>query len=168
MPNQSLVDFSAYASKLLLDVGCGVGNDLAKFAQGGARAVGIDLAPHSIELAKSNFSQRKLQGEFHVMNGEAMQFPAQTFDVVFCHTVLQFTPHPERMISEIWRVLKPGGTAIVMAINLQTAFISGAILILMGTNNTLYINITILRIYAENQCVLTHFYSISIQMRIYA
>jgi len=46
-----------------------------------------------------------------------MQFPAQTFDVVFCHTVLHFTPHPERMISEIWRVLKPGGTAIIMTVN---------------------------------------------------
>lgn len=112
-----LVNFGAYADKRLLDVGCGLGNDAARFAQGGAIVAGIDIAPHAIALAKANFSQRGLQGEFRVMNGEALDFPDDSFDVVYCHTVLHFTPDPTRMVAEIRRVLRPGGQAILMTVN---------------------------------------------------
>lgn len=112
-----LVDFNGYPGKKVLDVGCGVGNDLSRFARGGAEVVGIDLAPLSIDLARDNFRQRGLSGRFEVMNGEELSFPDDSFDVVYCHTVLHFTPNPDRMISEIVRVLKPGGTAILMTVN---------------------------------------------------
>jgi ubiquinone/menaquinone biosynthesis C-methylase UbiE len=98
-------------------VGCGVGNDLTRFAKGQAHVVGIDLAQHSIDLAETNFAQRGLTGDFAVMNGEAMRFDDDTFDAVYCHTVLHFTPNPAAMIQEIHRVLKPGGQAIVMTVN---------------------------------------------------
>ena len=112
-----VVDFNGYRGQKLLDVGCGVANDLSRFVRGGAIVTGVDLAPHSIELAKANFSQRGLVGEFFVMNGEKLDFADNQFDVVYCHTVLHFTPHPERMIKEIHRVLKPGGKAILMTVN---------------------------------------------------
>jgi ubiquinone/menaquinone biosynthesis C-methylase UbiE len=112
-----LVDFNGFSGKSLLDVGCGVGNDTSRFARGGALVTGIDLAPHSIDLAKRNFAQRKLKGTFLVMNGERMDFPSNHFDAVYCHTVLHFTPNPETMLAEIYRVLKPGGQAIVMTVN---------------------------------------------------
>lgn len=112
-----LVKFDGYPGKTVLDVGCGVGNDLSRFARHGAKVTGIDLAPHSIDLARRNFSQRGLEGEFFVMDGEAMTFPDNSFDVVYCHTVLHFTPNPRRMIAEIERVLKPGGEAILMTVN---------------------------------------------------
>jgi 2-polyprenyl-3-methyl-5-hydroxy-6-metoxy-1,4-benzoquinol methylase len=112
-----LVSYDAYAGKTVLDVGCGMGNDTARFARGGAHTFGIDLAPRSIELAKRNFEQRGLAGNFQVMNGEQLAFPDDHFDLVYCHTVLHFTPHPERMLAEIERVLKPGKQAIVMTVN---------------------------------------------------
>ena len=112
-----LVDFSGYSGKTLLDVGCGVGNDLARFAKGGAHVTGIDLAEHSIELARANFQFRELDGDFRIMDGESMSFPDESFDVVYCHTVLHFTPDPRRMVAEIHRVLKPGGDAILMTVN---------------------------------------------------
>jgi SAM-dependent methyltransferase len=112
-----LVDFAGYRGQKLLDVGCGLGNDLARFAQGGAVVTGVDLTPRAIELASANFAQRGLKGDFQVMNGEALGFPDASFDVVYCHTVLHFTPDPERMVREIHRVLKPGGLAILMTVN---------------------------------------------------
>jgi ubiquinone/menaquinone biosynthesis C-methylase UbiE len=112
-----LVDFNGFAGQRVLDLGCGVGNDLSRFAKGGAQVVGVDLAPHSIELAQHNFEQRGLTGEFYVMNGERMEFEDNSFDVVYCHTVLHFTPNPSAMVSEIHRVLKPGGLAIIMTVN---------------------------------------------------
>lgn len=112
-----LVQFDAYPRRRVLDVGCGVGNDLSRFARGGAEVVGIDLAETSIDLAQRNFQQRGLAGEFHVMNGEAMTLPDDAFDLVYCHTVVHFTPHPDRMVREIHRVLRPGGQAIIMTVN---------------------------------------------------
>jgi 2-polyprenyl-3-methyl-5-hydroxy-6-metoxy-1,4-benzoquinol methylase len=112
-----LVDFAGCSGQRVLDVGCGLGNDLSRFAKGGAIVTGIDLSPRAIELARLNFEQRGLPGEFLQMNGEAMTFPAGTFDLVYCHTVLHFTPSPQAMIREIQRVLKPGGTAVLMTLN---------------------------------------------------
>ncbi len=112
-----LVDYSAYAGLSLLDVGCGLGNDASRFVRGGARVTGIDLAPRAVDLCRRNFAQRGLKGEFLEMDGEAMRFADEQFDVVYCHTVLHFTPRPDRMIDEIHRVLRPGGTAILMAVN---------------------------------------------------
>jgi ubiquinone/menaquinone biosynthesis C-methylase UbiE len=112
-----VVDFSGFAGKDLLDVGCGLGNDTARFAAGGARVTGIDLAARAVDLARQNFAQRGLTGRFEVMNGEAMTFPDDCFDVVYCHTVLHFTPSPDAMVREIRRVLRPGGIAILMTVN---------------------------------------------------
>lgn len=112
-----LVESSAYPGRRLLDVGCGLGNDTSRFAQGGVQVVGIDLAERAIQLSRTNFSQRGLAGDFYVMNGEQIEFPDQSFDLVYCHTVLHFTPDPARMIREIHRVLKPGGRAILVTVN---------------------------------------------------
>ena len=112
-----LVNFGGYRGQRVLDVGCGVGNDLARFAKGGADVVGIDLAETSIDLARRNFRQRGLAGEFRVMDGEQLEFPDDAFDLVYCHTVLHFTPRPRRMVEEIHRVLRPGGQAILMTVN---------------------------------------------------
>lgn len=111
------VDFGGFSGRTVLDVGCGLGNDLSRFARGGAIVTGVDLSPRAIELARANFSQRGLQGTFHVMDGEALDLPDDSFDVVYCHTVLHFTPHPERMVREIHRVLKRDGLAILMTVN---------------------------------------------------
>jgi SAM-dependent methyltransferase len=114
---ERVIDYRGQAGKTVLDVGCGLGNDTARFAQGGAQVTGIDIAPRAIELARANFSQRALHGHFLVMDGGAMTFADDSFDLVYCHTVLHFTPDPERVVGEIFRVLKPGGTAILMAVN---------------------------------------------------
>lgn len=112
-----LVDFASYPERNLLEVGCGVGIDLVRFARGGARVTGIDLSKTAIELAWKNLEQNGQSAELHVMNGECMQFTDNTFDVVYVHGVLQYTADIEKMIGEIHRVLKPGGQAILMIYN---------------------------------------------------
>lgn len=112
-----VVDYDAYRGQSVLDVGCGLATDLSRFARGGATTTGVDISPRAIELAKLNFEQRGLDGAFHVMDGRRMDFADETFDFVYCHTVLHFTAQPELMIAEIRRVLKPGGSALLMAIN---------------------------------------------------
>lgn len=112
-----LVEFDAYAGKKVLEVGCGAGVDLARFAKGGAHVTGVDLAASAIDLARANFSQQGLQGEFEVADGEQLPFPDDTFDVVYAHGVVQYTANPRRLVEECRRVLKPGGLAIFQVYN---------------------------------------------------
>lgn len=112
-----VVDFNGYKDKKLLEVGCGVGIDLVRFARGGAIVTGVDLAETSIDLAKQNFEQNGLQGDLRVMNGQALEFDNNSFDVVYAHGVLQYTADAQQMVNELYRVLKPGGQAIMMVYN---------------------------------------------------
>src|SRR5688572_7609687 len=76
-----VVDFTAYRGKKLLEVGCGVGIDLARFARGGANTTGIDLAQVSIDLAGKNFAFQRVTGNLQVMDGEHLEFDNESFDV---------------------------------------------------------------------------------------
>lgn len=112
-----LVDFDGYRDRAVLEVGCGAGVDLARFAKGGARVTGVDLAASAIELAKANFAQQGLAGEFHVADGEHLPFPDNSFDLVFAHGVVQYTANPARLVRECHRVLKPDREAIFQVYN---------------------------------------------------
>lgn len=113
-----LVDFSAFRDRMLLEVGCGIGTDLVRFARGGAKVTGVDLSQTAIDLAQKNFAHNNLAAvDLRVANGEQLPFADATFDVVYGHGVLQYTADPARMIRECHRVLKPGGAAIFMVYN---------------------------------------------------
>jgi SAM-dependent methyltransferase len=47
--------------------------------------------------------------------GECLPFPARQFDLIFCTQVLEYVPHPQRVVNEIYRVLKPGGHLLLSA-----------------------------------------------------
>src|SRR6267142_4949185 len=61
-----LVDFDGYRGRAVLDVGCGAGGDLARFAKGGAEVTGVDVSQSAVELARKNFDQQGLRGRFEV------------------------------------------------------------------------------------------------------
>ncbi len=112
-----LVRFDGYRGRRVLEVGCGAGVDLARFARNGADVVGVDLSSSAIDLARANFSQQGLTGEFRVANGEALPFSENSFDLVYAHGVVQYTADPQRLVDECRRVLKPGGEAIFQVYN---------------------------------------------------
>jgi SAM-dependent methyltransferase len=112
-----IVDFASYRGLRLLEVGCGVGTDLVRFAKGGALVTGIDLSERAVDLCRRNLAATGVSGDVQVMDGEQMTYSDDTFDVVYAHGVLQYSRNPNAMIGEIRRVLKPGGTAIVMVYN---------------------------------------------------
>ena len=112
-----LVNFDGWRGRRVVEVGCGAGVDLARFAKGGAEVTGVDLAPSAIDLARANFEQQGLRGEFHVANGEQLPFPDASFDLVYAHGVVQYTAHPQQLVNECRRVLKPGGEAVFQVYN---------------------------------------------------
>ena len=98
----------------ILEIGCGIGTDGAQFAKAGADYTGIDLTEAAIDLARRRFAVSGLNGEFRVSDAEKLGFPGDSFDLVYSHGVLHHTPDIEAAVSEIRRVLKPGGRALVM------------------------------------------------------
>jgi ubiquinone/menaquinone biosynthesis C-methylase UbiE len=113
-----LVDFGGYRGQTLLEVGCGIGTDLVRFARGGALVTGVDLSQTAIDLARQNVEQHGLTAaDLRVANGEALPYADGSFDHVYAHGVVQYTADPAQMIRECHRVLKPGGTAVFMVYN---------------------------------------------------
>jgi ubiquinone/menaquinone biosynthesis C-methylase UbiE len=108
-------EFKYHSNEKVLEVGCGIGTDLAEYALNGANVSGIDLGNDQIDLTKLNFDLRGLKYELlEVGNAESLQFEDNTFDLVFSFGVLHHTTNPQQAINEIYRVLKPDGKAIIM------------------------------------------------------
>lgn len=112
-----LVDFDGYKGKRVLEVGCGAGTDLVRFARGGAIVTGVDLSSSAIALARQNFAQQGLEADLREADGEQLPFPDDTFDLVYAHGVVQYTAHDRRLVEECRRVLKPGRQAIFQVYN---------------------------------------------------
>jgi len=107
-------NFAGARGLRVLEIGCGLGTDGAQFAAAGADYTGIDLTEASIDLARKKFELAGLRGEFRVADAEALDFPDDSFDLVYSHGVLHHTPDTASAVHEIHRVLKPGGRAMVM------------------------------------------------------
>ena len=88
----------------ILDIGCGTGHLTAKIAKCGAKITGIDRSPEMIRQAREAYPLIR----FEVV--EATNIPLETpFDAVFSNATLHWIKEPERVVSEIERLLKPGG-----------------------------------------------------------
>ncbi len=107
-------DFSSARDKRVLEIGCGLGTDGAQFALAGADYTGIDLTDAAVDLARQRFDVFNLPGTFRTADAENLDFPDESFDVVYSHGVLHHTPDIVRAVQEVHRVLRPGGRAVVM------------------------------------------------------
>lgn len=113
-----VVDFGAYRGKRVLEVGCGIGTDLVRFARGGAVTFGVDLSETAIRLARRNMEVNGFaKDRFTIGDGSRLPVPDQSIDVFYAHGVLQYSADPRGIVTEAQRVLRPGGTAIFMVYN---------------------------------------------------
>ncbi len=112
-----LVDFNSCRGRRVLEIGCGIGTDLARFAQAGARVTGVDLSEMAIELAGKNLTSLGLKGDLRVADGAMLPFADNSFDLVYCHGVLQYASNPLAIVREAHRMLADEGQAVFMVYN---------------------------------------------------
>ena len=95
--------FRAAAPRTLLDVGCGEGVLVQRWAQriGTGRVVGIDLEEDSIQAGWREHQAPNL--EYRVVSGESLPFAEGEFDMVSAIEVLEHVPDPERTLAEMAR-----------------------------------------------------------------
>ena len=98
----------------LLDIGCGTGWAVIRAAQtvpsGGA--CGIDLSPGMISRA-TDLADGLSNVEFRVADAESVPYPDESFNAVMCTNSFHHYANPARALSEMRRVLKPGGQLII-------------------------------------------------------
>lgn len=98
----------------ILDLGCGVGFWTVEFGMRGlSNIVGADLTRKALEITQRRCEIYGVRVELKQENAEKLSFSDNTFDHVNCMGVVHHTPNTEKAISQISRVLKPGGTACI-------------------------------------------------------
>jgi SAM-dependent methyltransferase len=111
---REVAGFDRHRGERMLEVGCGMGTDLLEFARGGAQVAGLDLTKRHLDLAVRRFALFGQTGRFYRGDAERLPFPDDTFDFVYSNGVLHHTPDTARSIREIHRVLKPGGSTVLL------------------------------------------------------
>ena len=112
--SRALHEYDSFRGKRVLDIGCGNGYVLNRYASAGASVYGVDLTQTALRLSKRRFAISNLRGSFLVGNAEALPFEDRSFDCVCSMGVLHHTPDTRKAVIEARRVLKPGGKLIVM------------------------------------------------------
>jgi 2-polyprenyl-6-hydroxyphenyl methylase / 3-demethylubiquinone-9 3-methyltransferase len=103
--------------KNALEVGCGGGILCEDLVGMGLKITGIDPSEQSIHCAIKHAEKNGLSLNYQVSEGECLPFNEQCFDIVLCCDVLEHVRNLTQVISEISRVLKPGGIVIYDTIN---------------------------------------------------
>jgi 2-polyprenyl-3-methyl-5-hydroxy-6-metoxy-1,4-benzoquinol methylase len=124
--------YEKYADKDVLDIGCGLGIDTIKFARAGARVTAIDLSETSVNCTRKLFECYGLNGDIRLGDAQRSEFSDNSFDVVYAYGVLMHVEDETLAINEIYRVLRPGGQALVVLYHRWSWF--WALVKLSGTN----------------------------------
>ncbi len=99
-------------AELVLDVGCGPGmvtRDIAHLTKG--KVIAIDDSEDMIKIARDVLKNYK-NVEFRVCNAENLPFDDNTFDIVTCNLLLMWADDPQKIVNEMTRVTKLGGTVL--------------------------------------------------------
>jgi ubiquinone/menaquinone biosynthesis C-methylase UbiE len=94
----------------VLDVAAGNGNAAVEAVRAGAEAVASDFAPLQVEQGRERTAAEGLEIEWVEADAEALPFGDSDFDAAVSVFGAMFAPRPDRVASELFRVVRPGGT----------------------------------------------------------
>lgn len=100
---------AARANEVVLDAGCGNGSLSARLAAIARDVHAIDIAANALDPVFASIQNL----HFRPMDLEALEYPDSHFDGIACVETLEHLLHPERAITELYRVLKPGGRLVL-------------------------------------------------------
>jgi 2-polyprenyl-3-methyl-5-hydroxy-6-metoxy-1,4-benzoquinol methylase len=105
----------ALASKSLLDIGCSTGIMSRLYGESFGRVIGIDIDAPAVDHARQTNASSHVA--FLVKSADDTGFDSESFDVVSCTHIYEHVPDAGKMMSEIHRLLRPGGICYFTAGN---------------------------------------------------
>lgn len=104
---------------LVLDAGGGTGRWSIPIAKKGCKVVLLDISEGMLTQAQTKINKEKLQDRVIVKKGNILnlEFPDETFDLVFCEHALFLFSDPNLVVRELKRVLKRNSTMVISAQN---------------------------------------------------
>ncbi|OOP56602.1 MAG: hypothetical protein AYP45_08280 [Candidatus Brocadia carolinensis] len=108
--------------KKVLEIGFGMGTDHLSLAKQGGIMHGVDLTPRNLEITRKRFEIYGLKSELLVNDAENLPYDDNSFDFVYSFGVIHHSPDTQRIISEIHRVLKPGGKCWITVYHKNSIF----------------------------------------------
>jgi phosphatidylethanolamine/phosphatidyl-N-methylethanolamine N-methyltransferase len=98
----------------ILEVGVGTGISLPEYSSRN-RIVGVDISDAMLQKARDRVAKLALKNveQLEVMDAEHLDFPDASFDVVVALYVVSTVPHPEAVLDEFARVVRPGGEIVL-------------------------------------------------------
>jgi ubiquinone/menaquinone biosynthesis C-methylase UbiE len=110
--------FERWAGKSVLEIGCGIGTDTINFARHGAAVTAVDLSEKSLEIAAQRAQIFGLADRIRFCHANAERLsdhlPPERYDLVYSFGVIHHTPHPDRVLEQIRKLVKPGGAVKIM------------------------------------------------------
>jgi ubiquinone/menaquinone biosynthesis C-methylase UbiE len=125
-------EFHKFSGKKVLEIGCGGGIDSAEFARHGALVTSTDFTEIGVKTTGDLLREANLPVNVMQSDATALQFEDNTFDCVYSFGVLHHIPEIRKALSEIQRVLKPGGRLMVMVYNKNSLLYGYSIIYLHG------------------------------------
>ncbi len=123
-----------------LDVGCGIGGNLAEMARlmpDGAQVSGLDASETMIAEAQRRTASLGTRVSLRVGDAADLPYPDQMFGACRAATILQHVPDPARVVREMARVIRPGGRVGILEFDQGTTFLDhpdpGTTRIILGT-----------------------------------
>lgn len=114
-------EFERWGGKRVLEIGCGIGTDTINFARAGAQVDVAELSDESMKVAQQRAEVFGLADRITFYSGNAEQLssfvPIEPHDLVYSFGVIHHSPHPEQILAEATKYLKPGGTIKLMVYN---------------------------------------------------
>src|SRR5579872_1597551 len=114
-------EFPRWQGKRVLEIGCGIGTDTINFARHGAFVTAVDLTERSLEVARQRARVFGLEDRIRFIQANAEELssavPVDGYDLVYSFGVIHHTPHPERVLDQIRKYVRPGSTVKIMVYN---------------------------------------------------
>jgi ubiquinone/menaquinone biosynthesis C-methylase UbiE len=102
------------ANGTVLEIAPGPGYFCIELAKlGKYQITGLDISKSFVEIARRNANEAGYKIDFREGSASAMPFKDATFDFTFCQAAFKNFSEPVKAISEMYRVLKPGGTTVI-------------------------------------------------------
>lgn len=108
-PFERLIPFDRLRGKRVLEIGCGLGAHAQLLCEAGCQLTCIDLTETAVEHTRYRLALRGLHAEIQRMDAEEMTFADAEFDFVWSWGVIHHSASPERVLKQVYRVLKPAG-----------------------------------------------------------